>query len=219
MELVHNLARDLGVSLDVVRIEMPEVEKELDSGRIDMAVGGISISPQRALRFTFSTSYLDEYLGLVVPDYRRNEFSSYDRILEMEGLKLAVTPFRHKEGAGQRLFPNAELVVVKSPRTFFRGELPEVDAMIYTAQTATAWTLVYPRWSVVVPKGLDYECPVAFALPDNQVQWRWFVNTWLDSATKAGIGQQAYEYWILGKQKKQKGKRWSVISNVLGWTD
>ncbi len=219
MELVHNLARDLGVALDVVKIDMKMVEKDLDSGRIDMAVGGITISPQRALRFTFSRSYLDEYLGLVVPDYRRSEFSSYNRILEMEDLKLAVTPFRYQEGAGRRLFPNAKLVVVDSPREFFRQGKNDVDAMIYTAQTATAWTLVYPRWTVVIPRGLKYECPMGFAMPDKQVEWRWFVDTWLDSAIKAGIGQNAYDYWILGKQKKHKGKRWSVIRNILGWTD
>ncbi|HID97438.1 MAG TPA: hypothetical protein EYP57_04510 [Thermodesulfobacteriaceae bacterium] len=42
MELVHALARDL------------------DRGRIDVAVGGISMNPRRALRFMFSRSYRNE---------------------------------------------------------------------------------------------------------------------------------------------------------------
>jgi len=217
MELVNALARDLGVSLDIVKIDWQKVAKELDSGRIDLAVGGISISPQRALRFVFSKSYLDEYLGLVVRDYRRSEFSSYEKIKDKKGLRLGVTPFRYKEGAGQRLFPNATLVVIDSPREFFKGQVKDVDAMLYTAQTATAWTLVYPEWTVVVPKGLNYKSPMAFALPNGQVQWRWYINTWLDSCIKAGLEQRAYDYWILGKEEKEKKRRWSIAKDVLGW--
>ena len=219
MELVHALARDIGVRLDVIKIDWSKVAQELDSGRIDLAVGGISISPQRALKFTFSKSYLDEYIGLVVPDYRRNEFSSYEKILEMKALKLGVTPFRFKEGSGKRLFPNAKLIVIKSPREFFKGRVKDVDAMIYTAQTATAWTLVYPNWTVVVPKGLKSKSPVAFALPNEQMEWCWFVNTWLDSAIKGGLTQKAYDYWILGKIKKAQKRRWSIIKDVFNWME
>ena len=135
----------------------------------------------------------------------------------MKGLRLGVTPFRLKEGAGQRLFPNARLVVVKSPRDFFKGKVKDVDAMLYTAQTATAWTLIYPDWTVVVPKGLKYECPMAFALPHDQVEWTWYVNTWLETAVKSGLTKTAYDYWILGKREKNKGKRWSIAKDVLGW--
>ncbi len=217
MELVHALARDLDVSLEIVKLEWPKIEEALDSGLIDLAVGGISVSPRRALHFVFSRSYLDEYLGLVVRDYRRNEFSSLDKIRSMKGLSLGVTPFRLKEGAGQRLFPNARLVVVKSPRDFFKGRVKDVDAMLYTAQTATAWTLIYPEWTVVIPKGLKYECPMAFALPHDQVEWTWYVNTWLETAVKSGLTKTAYDYWILGKKEKEKGGRWSIAKDVLGW--
>ncbi len=218
MELMQALAKDMGVNLDVVRINWDKVSEELQSGRVDIAVGGISISPQRALKFTFSKSYLDEYIGLVVPDFKRNKFSSYDDILGMDNLRLAVTPFRYKEGAGERLFPNAKLVVIDSPRDFFRGKIKNVDAMIYTAQTATAWTLVYPQYTVVVPTGLKAKSPVAFALPNGQIEWCKFIDTWIDSIVKAGVGQIAYNHWILGKEEKRRKKRWSVIKNVLHWT-
>ncbi len=219
MELAHALARDLGVRLDIVRIDWPDMEKELDQGRIDLAVGGITISPERALRLQFSRSYLDELLSVVVLDYRRDEFSSCDKIRSIKGLKLGVTPFRYREGAGQRLFPNAELVIIKSPREFFRGEYPGVDAMLFTAQTATGWTLVYPEWTVVVPRGLDYECPMAFALPDDQERWKGYINSWLETRIKTGLTGQAYRHWILGEELNHRKKRWSVIRDVLGWVD
>jgi hypothetical protein len=171
------------------------------------------------MRYGFSQSYLDEHLGLVIPDYRRNDFSSCTRIRAMKGLKLGVTPFRYREGAARRLFPDAEFVLINSPREFFRGNIKGVDAMLYTAQTATAWTLVYPSWTVIIPEGLKYISPMAFALPDNQLEWCWYINTWLDAAMKSGLGRNAYDHWILGREEKNKTRRWSVIKDVLSWTD
>ncbi len=218
LEFMHALARDLGVTLEIAKIEWDKAEEALDSGKIDIVVGGISISPHRALRFTFSNSYRDEYLGLVVPDHLRSKFSSYKKILAMKGLTLGATTFRYKEGAGEILFPNAKIVEVKEVRDFFRGKIKGVDALIFTAESAAAWTLVYPRWTVVVPKGLRYKSPMAFALPNGQYEWRLFINTWLKQKIDAGLGDRAYRHWILGESNGHGESRWSIMKDVLGWT-
>lgn len=219
MELVHVLASDLGVRLDVVQIEWDNAGEELAGGRVDLVIGGISISADRALKLNFSDSYRDETLGLIVPDHLRNQFSDMSRIDAMKGLKIGATPFRFKEGSGQDSFKNAEIVEIESPRQFLNGELPDIDAMIYTAESAAAWTLIYPDWTVVVPKGLDKKAPMAFALPKNQPEWHNFINSWLNYHMKSGLGEQAYKYWILGQVRKKGEHRWSVIQDILGWVD
>ena len=218
MELMHVLARDLGVELDVVKIKWDEAEQELSQGRIDILVGGITISTNRALKFNFSHSYRDETLGLIVPDHMRSAFAEMKKIESMEELTLGATSFRYQEASIHDAFANAKLVEVSTPRKFLRGEMPEVDALIYTAETASAWTLIYPQWSVVVPKGLHKKSPMAFALPRNHPEWQNFVNTWLDYQLKSGLGEKAYKHWILGEIKKEKTeKRWSIAKDVLGW--
>jgi Na+/H+-dicarboxylate symporter/ABC-type amino acid transport substrate-binding protein len=217
MEFMHRLARDLGVTLEVVRLEVKDVIQALEDGTVDIAIGGISISPQRALQVTFSNSYRDETLGLIIPDSRRTEFSKYEKIAGRDDLVIGATRFRYEEGAGPHLFPNAEIVEITSPRNFLKGEVEDVDAIIYTAETAAAWTLVYPEWTVVVPEGMNYKSPMAFALPRKQIEWHSFINTWLDVNIKAGIGERAFKYWILGEPLTSKKKRWSVVRDVLGW--
>ena len=217
LELMHALALDLKVKLQIVKVEWEKVAHELDQGRIDIAVGGISISPQRALKMVFSDTYREESLGLIVPDHMRNKFSSYKKLLAMKGLRLGATRFRFQEGAGQQLFPNAEIVEIKSLRSFFKGKEKGLDGLIFTAESAAAWTLVYPQWTVVVPKGLHYKSPMAFALPHRQEAWRNFINVWLKHKLDAGLGERAYGHWILGNDSGKQGRRWSVVKDMLGW--
>jgi len=70
-----------------------------------------------------------------------------------------------------------------------------------------------------VPRGLEKKTPMAFALPHDQPEWHNFVNSWLDYEMKSGLGERAYNYWILGQPEKKGKHRWSVIRDVLGWTE
>ena len=43
-------------------------------------MSGVAVTTARAATMLFSTSYLDETLALVVPDYAREQFSSWSAI-------------------------------------------------------------------------------------------------------------------------------------------
>jgi membrane-bound lytic murein transglycosylase MltF len=217
MAMIHSLAKDLGVTLEILRLDWSQINDALDSGRIDIVVGGISLSVQRALEYTFSNTYMDETLGLIVADYDRNQFADYEAILNLPSLKIAATSYRFKEGSGQKAFPDANIIEISNPRDFFKGKYPEIKAMLYTAEAASAWTLIYPNWTVVVPKGLNIKNPVAYILPQSKISWQKFVDTWLDYKANSSLSDNAYQFWILGKSKHNKVPRWSFSHDVLGW--
>jgi Na+/H+-dicarboxylate symporter/ABC-type amino acid transport substrate-binding protein len=217
MAMIHSLAKDLGVTLEIIRLDWPQINDALDNGKIDIVVGGISLSVQRALKYTFSNSYMDETLGLVVADYDRNNFAGYAQILDLPSLKIAATSYRFNEGSGQKAFPDANIVEIQNPRDFFNGKYPDINAMLYTAEAASAWTLIYPNWTVVVPKGLNIKNPVAYILPQSAMRWQKFVDTWLVYRANSSLVDNAYQFWILGKSKQNKVPRWSFAHDVLGW--
>jgi Na+/H+-dicarboxylate symporter/ABC-type amino acid transport substrate-binding protein len=217
MAMIHGLAKDLGVTLEILRLDWPQINDALDSGRIDIVVGGISLSVQRALEYTFSNSYMDETLGLIVADHDRNNFADYTKILSLPSLTIAATSYRFKEDSGQKAFPNAKIIEISNLRDFFNGKYPEVNAMLYTAEAASAWTLIYPNWTVVVPKGLNIKSPVAYILPQSKLRWQKFINTWLVYKANSSLEDNAYQFWILGKLRHNKVPRWSFAHNVLGW--
>ncbi len=218
MELVYALARDLGVGLELAAIDWGEAVTSLDSGRIDLLAGGISITPERALLAAFTRPYVEETPGFLVADHRRRDFADVETIKELPSLRLGVMP-RYFHRAIARVLPNAELVVVESPRPFLRGELAEVDALFYSAEMGSAWTLMYPSFAAVVPKGLDARVPVAFAVPAAQGTFRSYVNAWLEVNIKTGMVEVLYRHWVLGDDVTGRPPRWSILRDVLHWVD
>ena len=46
-----------------------------------------------------------------------------------------------------------------------------------------------------------------------------FVNTWIELKRKDGTLDALYKYWILGQDATPRRPRWSIMRNVLHWTD
>ena len=61
------------------------------------------------------------------------------------------------------------------------------------------------------------QAPVGFALPKGKVEFAQFMNTWLKLKKFNGYQQMLYDHWILGKNPKNKKRRWSVVHDVFGW--
>lgn len=87
------------------------------------------------------------------------------------------------------------------------------------AETASAWTLVYPDHTVVVSENTNVRLPVVLALPGDDPTFRLYTNDWLYLAESMGRLDDAYQRWILGRDTVQRKPRWSVIRDVLGWVD
>lgn len=220
MDLMHDLARDLDLTLELVRISNDEQASDLlADGRIDIQAGGMIITPRRADEVLFARSHSTQTLAFMVPDHRRTEFSNFETVARMTDLRLGIGPSRYYDELLSSLLPNATVETVDSPREYLRGNHPELDALVYTAEAGSAWTLVYPDYSVAVPKGLSIKGPLAFAVPAGQHTMVTYLNTWLDLKERNGRLDQLYRYWILGEQAVREMPRWSVIRDVLHWVD
>ncbi len=220
MDLVHTLARDIGLTLEVLRLEVDEAPAALDDGRIDIYVGATAITPERAQTWTFTRPYIDHTLSFVVPDELRQEFSDLSTIRRMPDLRIGIGDrsefFRNRIGT---LVPNAELVSLEGPRAFFRGQLEDLDALAFGGEAASAWTLIYPDYNVVVPKDVRFRVPAGFVLPSNQAEMVRLMDLWLMLADRSGLQDSIYRHWILGETTRNLEPRWSVIRDVLGWVE
>lgn len=221
MEFMHSLARDLGVRLELVQVKEEKVVEWLDDGRIDIMEGS-ALTPERAGVVSFTRPYLTLNLGLVVPDHERHRFAKLDAVAQMPPLKVAVAPLHYLpyylDQASQRL-SNVQFVEIDSIEQFFKGQLQGVDALFSSVEMGAAWTFMYPRYSVVVPAGLNLKIPIGFAVAQNQLHWLVFLDSWLDLKISAGAVDLYYDYWVLGKPVKGPKKRWSILRNVLNWDE
>ena len=103
--------------------------------------------------------------------------------------------------------------------SFLRGEEGDLDAMAFGAEAGAAWTMVYPAYSVVVPKPDPVKVPLAYLMPRYDGEWADYVNTWLELKKRDNTFHAVFEHWILGKAAEAVEPRWSVIRDVLGWVE
>jgi Na+/H+-dicarboxylate symporter/ABC-type amino acid transport substrate-binding protein len=220
MEMGHHLASDLGVDLELVRVKREQINALFDSGQIDIVMSGVAITPARVREWNFGDSPLDLTLGFLVEDHRRNDFRSYEAVTRLANLKLGVVQNDDSfiRQSKQR-FPNAEFVNIKSPRSFLRGQAPDLDAVIYSAEGGSAWTLIYPGYTVVVPLPLVSRVPLGYPLPQGEASWSRFVSEWTRLKKKDGTVDALFDHWIGGAGAAPSEPRWSVIRDVLHWIE
>ena len=209
IDLMRVLARKLDVGLDLVRVKKSTARPALNEGRIDVFVGALIVTTRRAQEWNFSQPYLYEHIGFLVEDYRRTGFSSLERIQGAGGLRIGALSALNETLYGplirEYLGDEVEIVPIDSPRDFMTGKV-DVDAMVYTAESGSAWTLVYPEYSVVVPQGMSSKVAVGLVLPNRQADFESFINLWLEVEDTGGLLDRLEKYWIYGNKKKGGAK-------------
>ena len=220
IEMVNRMAEDLGVRLEFVPVQLDGFDTQLASGEIDL-VPSVAYTQHWVSRVRLSVPYMDGTVGLLVQDSRRDEFANLESIQRHDRLRIGI-PGRaelYDESVQALLGPTAyELVNLESWQDYFDGQHPEIDAVLGLAEAATAWSLLHPEYSVVIPLEAVIRRPLGFATALDAADFAQFVDEWIVLQQARGDVQQAYDYWILGKGAELKRPRWSIIRDVLGWT-
>jgi hypothetical protein len=91
--------------------------------------------------------------------------------------------------------------------------------MLYSAESGSAWAMVYPRFTVAIPKPGLVAIPMAFAMARDNPSFAEYVESWFALKRGEEFFKRLYNHWILGKTETRVEPRWSIIRNVLGWID
>jgi len=214
VELMHVLASELKVELEFIPWTYETVFKNLDQAKFDIAIGGLIVNPKRLAKANFSNPYMNMTTAVVVKDHRRNQFKSWRLIDKEPIIRLGVVGERRAENVKTYL-PNTEITLLETYNGFFTDNPKRVDALVISAEAGSAWTILYPAYSVVVPKP-HLKANAAFAIPLDSSAFEDFVNDWLQMKTTSGIIDKLYNKWILGAKVEQKKGRWSIGRDLFG---
>jgi hypothetical protein len=97
--------------------------------------------------------------------------------------------------------------------------MPELDAVVHSAEGGSAWTLLYPSHTAVIPKPGNLKLSMAYPLPKGEPQWENFISEWIQIKQKEGTIGALFDHWIQGRGADDTSPRWSVMRNVLHWVD
>lgn len=219
IDMAHLLARELGVALDLIRIDRSDVVSHLAGGVCDIVMSGTVITPQWASTARFSRPVMDFTLAFVVPDRQRGKYTSWSEMRRRENLNIGVGQSQYYRDRLVALFPNAEITTLASPREFFTGAREEIDALATAAEVGSAWTLVYPQFAVAVPQPNPIAVPVGYPMPFGEERLREFVDAFVELKISDGTVESLFNHWFEGRGAAQQRRRWSIVHDVLGWMD
>jgi ABC-type amino acid transport substrate-binding protein len=218
-EMAHVLARDLGVELEFVELPADELPRVLEEGAIDVGMSGIPITTALLESVNFSPPFMDETIAFIVRDYQREQYSSREAIQQISEPTIAVLDIPYYIEKVKRYLPTAKLVLIESPREFFRAPEGALDALLYTAESGSAWSLIYPSYTVAVPRPDILKVPLAYVVRRGDHEMADFLAGWIELKLRDASFDRLFNHWILGRVTAGRAPRWSILRDVLGWVD
>ncbi len=220
VEMAHILAEELGLELEFVPMDRTRVSEQLQDAYCDILMSGYPVTTRRAAAMTYLEPYAHETFAFLVRDHRRADFTTRESILAQTQLRVAIPGFAYAREISESLLPgNAEVRLVNDPADFFNEDMAGVDALFMTAERGSAWSLLYPQFSVVVPQPDPIRIPIAYPVAHGDRALADFLTKWIALKKSDGTLDAFYDYWILGRNAEPKKPRWSIVRNVLGWVD
>ena len=218
VDLLSNLARDLGVKLQLQEAPLPQLERWLREGRLDLVAGGIQSSPTRSIRFEPSRGYLPVNLALVVPDAKVKLLQGGNAARLGRPVVLAV---RDKDvissGLEQELGRylgdderpiEVELVTTYSKEEFFSSKGQQrFDGLLTSAESGAAWAVLYPGTTLITPFGKELSSELVLLIGGRDASLRRYINGWLSREVARGNVQRLFDYWILLKDDSPSRQR------------
>lgn len=207
MDLVDGLARSLGVRLEVREAGLADLERWLDQERIDLAVGGIQTSPQRAVRHQLSQGYQRVHLALVVPDAKvpvvqnlREQPLNRPLVLAVTDPQLLSGELREQirdelVGPGGRL--SLQLLSLTSKQQFFTpAAQARFDGLLTSAEGGSSWAVLHPRTSLIAPFDDRLASELVWAIAGDDAALRRYINAWLAREQARGQTEDLFNHWV-----------------------
>jgi Na+/H+-dicarboxylate symporter/ABC-type amino acid transport substrate-binding protein len=221
VEMAQLLGRDLGVKVEFVEMEdLPALPRLLVTGRIDLAMTGVVVTPERAGEMLFTEPYLDETFAFVVKDHLREEFSGWASIRTLGAFPVVVPDVPYYVERVKSRAPALKLQMADSIKQIEDGlKGGTLEAIVLPAERGSVLTLLYPKYTVVVPEPGVIKIPLAYPVAGHDQDFVSFLNTWIELKRRDGTIEALYGHWILGKQAGKRQPRWSIMRNVLHWVE
>lgn len=214
--LAYQLAKDLGVTLELVPFDWETLPADLEARTFDIAMSGIYVTEERLIRFTPSAPYESSRLAFFSPKANGHLFRSRKQIDRNPDLRIGVPDDPVLRPWLEKLVPSHDVVLVgpySQPPDF-----EKVDGAFWTLLESEAFAAEYPGLVAVAPENLAPPVLYTYLMPADATHLRHYVDYWLRIQKQSGFAQAQRAYWIDRLPRPRHEPRWSILQNVLGIT-
>ncbi|GAA4613976.1 transporter substrate-binding domain-containing protein [Saccharopolyspora hordei] len=194
-----DMARDLAGRLGVEATFVPTTWKTLVDdfrARCDIAVGGVSVTLERAREAFFSDAYVVDGKTPITRCENAARFQTLEQI-DQPGVRVVVNPGGTNEEFARSHLQRATIVDHPDNNTIFQEIVDGRADLMMTDATETRWQAKqHPELCSVHPDQPFTSSEKAYLLPQGDVVFQQYVDHWLDLAMHDGTYARISEPWI-----------------------
>lgn len=195
VELAGELAQAMGVRLEIVPTSWPSLMSDFGAGRFDIALSGVSITPERRKQAAFSLPYLRDGKTPITRCENQTRFQTLEQINQPQ-VRVIVNPGGTNERFARAHAPLAQLSVYPDNVTIF-GQIVagKADLMMTDAIETRLQQRLHPELCAVHPDTPFDASEKAILLPRDPAL-KALVDQWLQQRISTGGLQNSFNHWL-----------------------
>ena len=200
IDVARKVAEDMGVGIEFVPTAWSGIIPALVTGKFDVIIGGMSITPQRNLTVNFTIPYAHSGQQMAANTELAGRFRTLD---DFNDPSVTVTCRRGATPCtiARKHFPKAELRQFDDEAQAFQEVVNGNAHGIVSSSPAPAfWAEAHPGGIFVANNGENLESgDEAFALRKGDPDALNFFSNWILVNTSSGWLQETHDYWFKGR--------------------
>ncbi len=200
VDVAKELAKDMGLEIELVPTKWDGIIPALLTGKFDVIIGGMGITPKRALQVNFSVPYEYSGMGIVAHKKKAPGFSSLEDFNKSD-VEIAVKLGTTAEAAAKKMMPQAKLRRFQDEAQAYQ-ELRNgnVHAVVGSAPRPAFEAAAYPETLYLPLEGTFTKEPIGFAVRKGDPDTLAFFNSWINLKWETGWLKERYNYWFRTKE-------------------
>ncbi|RKT82552.1 cyclohexadienyl dehydratase [Saccharopolyspora antimicrobica] len=195
IDMARHLAEQLGVRATIVPTTWKTLVEDF-TAKCDIAVGGVSITLDRAREAFFSTAYVVDGKTPITRCENAARFQTLEQI-DQPGVRAVVNPGGTNEKFARANLKRATIVDHPDNNTIFQQIIDGKADLMMTDAAETRWQAKqHPELCSVHPEQPFTFSEKAYLLPEGDVVFQQYVDQWLNLAMHDGTYDRIAEPWI-----------------------
>lgn len=200
IDVAKQLAQDMEVKIEFVPTAWSGIIPALLTGKFDVIIGGMGITPKRNLKVNFTMPYEYSGMSMVAHKGKAKGFSTLADFNKKE-VTIAVRMGTTAEQATRKYIPNATLKLFENESQALQElNLGRVYAVVSSAPMPVFHALKYPEKLFVPIKENFTKEPIGFVLRKGDHDALNYFNNWIINMHANGFLKEKTAYWFESKE-------------------
>lgn len=199
IDVATRLAEDMGVKVEFLPTAWSGIIPALLTGKFDVIIGGMGITPQRALQVNFTQPYEFSGMGIVAHKKLAAGFDSLEDFNKPD-VQIAVKLGTTAAAAAKKFLPQAKLRMFDTePQAYQELRNGNVHAVVGSAPRPAYEAVDYSETLFLPVEGTFTREPIGFAIRKGDPDTLAFFNSWITVVTLEEWLEERHNYWFATK--------------------